>query len=480
MTRAATIVLLMLGWLPPSAADAQPLGSFRWQLQPFCNVVTLSVTQNGGVYRLEGTDDQCGNGGDRAAALGMAFQNPDGSIGFGFTVVTTPGGVAVHVDAAIALATLGGTWRDSAGNSGSFVFTPGGGTGGSLRPLPTGPVPVTIQLRADGGLVAGGSGSEIPASGQGRRLMWYPGKAALRAGQVNADQWDDANVGQSSVALGENVIASGQRSVALGALTRASGSLSTAFGDATQATGTRSTAMGSLTEASGVYSTAMGENTTASGTSSTAMGRNTTASGLASFAAGNGVSAGGTASVAFGQLAVAATSGTFVFGDLSPFAATLTTGVANQFLVRAAGGVGFYTNPALTAGVTLAAGGSAWASVSDRTRKREFRDLAGDDVLDKLARMPIQEWSYIAQDAAIRHVGPTAQDFHAAFGLGEDPLRISTIDADGIALRAIQALEARDREANEAQAAEIAALRARIAALLAQIAEVSARATARP
>lgn len=40
----------------------------------------------------------------------------------------------------------------------------------------------------------------------------------------------------------------------------------------------------------------------------------------------------------------------------------------------------------------------------------------------------------------------TAQDFHAAFGLGEDPLRISTIDADGLALRAIQALEARTRE----------------------------------
>ena len=59
--------------------------------------------------------------------------------------------------------------------------------------------------------------------------------------------------------------------------------------------------------------------------------------------------------------------------------------------------------------------------------------------------MPIREWNYKAQDAAVRHVGPTAQDFHAAFGLGEDPLRISTIDADGIALAAVQALEARMR-----------------------------------
>jgi hypothetical protein len=60
--------------------------------------------------------------------------------------------------------------------------------------------------------------------------------------------------------------------------------------------------------------------------------------------------------------------------------------------------------------------------------------------------MPVREWSYKAQGEGIRHVGPTAQDFRAAFGLGDDPLGINTIDADGIALRAIQALEARTRE----------------------------------
>ena len=66
--------------------------------------------------------------------------------------------------------------------------------------------------------------------------------------------------------------------------------------------------------------------------------------------------------------------------------------------------------------------------------------MNGADVLAKIAGMPIREWNYKAQDAAVRHVGPTAQDFHAAFGLGEDPLRISTIDADGIALAAVKAL----------------------------------------
>jgi hypothetical protein len=90
--------------------------------------------------------------------------------------------------------------------------------------------------------------------------------------------------------------------------------------------------------------------------------------------------------------------------------------------------------------------------------KENFRDLNGSDVLAKLAEMPIREWNYKAQDAAIRHVGPTAQDFHAAFGLGEDPLRISTIDADGIALAAVKALALE----NAALKAELTALRDRL------------------
>lgn len=105
----------------------------------------------------------------------------------------------------------------------------------------------------------------------------------------------------------------------------------------------------------------------------------------------------------------------------------------------------FYSNSAGSSGVSLASGAGAWASVSDVNMKEHFRDLDGDEVLAKIARMPIREWSYKSQNAAIRHAGPTAQDFHAAFGLGEDPLKVSTIDADGIALRAIQALEARTR-----------------------------------
>jgi hypothetical protein len=120
----------------PVAAEAQSLGAFRWQLQPYCNVLTVTVTQSGGAYRLEGTDDQCGSA--RAAAIGMAFQQLDGTIGLGLTIVGSPGGSPVHVEATINVATLGGTWRDSAGHTGAFVFTPGAGAGGTPRPASQG------------------------------------------------------------------------------------------------------------------------------------------------------------------------------------------------------------------------------------------------------------------------------------------------------------------------------------------------------
>jgi hypothetical protein len=114
-------------------AEAQPLGVFRWQLQPYCNILSLTVTQNGGIYTLDGTDDQCS--GAQASVNGIAFVNPGGNIGFGLTVVTAPGGAPVHIDATITLPSLNGTWRDSSGQQGTFTFTTGAATNGSPRPI---------------------------------------------------------------------------------------------------------------------------------------------------------------------------------------------------------------------------------------------------------------------------------------------------------------------------------------------------------
>ncbi len=172
------------------------------------------------------------------------------------------------------------------------------------------------------------------------------------------------------------------------------------------------------------------------------MGVGSLASGQASLAGGTFAIARGASSLAFGRAEVLANAhGSFAWGDLST-STNVQSDQPGQFIVRAAGGVRFATNPGQTTGVILFANASAWSSLSDVNSKEHFRDLADEDVLTKIANMPVREWSYKAQGAAIRHMGPTAQDFHAAFGLGEDPLRISTIDADGVALAAARALEA--------------------------------------
>jgi len=460
MTRSLFVAVCTLLVVAASAAQAQTLGTFNWQLQPFCNVVTVTVTQAGAVYTVDGFDDQCGAP-QRAPLVGLATPNPDGSIGFGLSVVTVPGGRGVQIEARISIATLSGSWSDSAGNSGTFVFN--ANTGGTPRPLPpaaASPIPPSFALRADGGFLAQGvlGTGTSPASGPGTRMMWFPGKAAFRAGEVSSTQWDDANVGLRSTAFGLN--------------TRANGAVSTAMGSNTTANGADSTAMGQGTVANGFVSTAMGVNTTASGFASTAMGDTSLAAGGESVAAGLRVTANGAGSVVLGSdaLTSVAGTGTFIFGDRST-ANDITGTLPNQFLVRAAGGVVFHSNAALTQGVQLAPNGGQWLGFSDVRAKRDFRDLDGETVLAKLAGMPVQEWSYIAQDAAIRHLGPTAQDFNAAFGLGEDPLRIGSMDADGVALAGVKALEAR----TSALAAENRALRDGLAAVQAELAELRAR-----
>ena len=121
---------------------------------------------------------------------------------------------------------------------------------------------VVLESYDDGALlvpyVSAGTGA-IPAEGPGVRMMWYPGKAAFRAGRVLGSQWNDSNIGDGSVAFGYETTASGDESTAMGQNTTASGEESTAMGEGTTASGDESTAMGINTTASNNQSTAMGE-----------------------------------------------------------------------------------------------------------------------------------------------------------------------------------------------------------------------------
>ena len=98
--------------------------------------------------------------------------------------------------------------------------------------------------------------------------------------------------------------------------------------------------------------------------------------------------------------------------------------------------------------------------------------MDGREVLKRLASIPVESWNYKSQDASIRHIGPMAQDFYAAFGLGEDNKHITTVDADGVALAAIQGLYelVKEKEAEiAAQESRICDLEARLAALEAMV-----------
>ncbi len=115
-------------------------------------------------------------------------------------------------------------------------------------------------------------------------------------------------------------------------------------------------------------------------------------------------------------------------------------GVHNDNYLNAGGGEELMR---LTSGGLTVRG--TFVSASDRAMKAGFDPVDTKAVLEKVAALPIHRWHY-TNDSAVVHLGPVAQDFHAAFGLGADDKHIATVDADGVALAAIQALHGKLRE----------------------------------
>jgi hypothetical protein len=84
--------------------------------------------------------------------------------------------------------------------------------------------------------------------------------------------------------------------------------------------------------------------------------------------------------------------------------------------------------------------GGVWTNASSRTFKDGFSRVDAMDVLDKLVAMPVQSWFYKDDHQEGRHMGPVAEDFADAFGLGNDEKHIGTVDESGVAFAAIQGL----------------------------------------
>ena len=116
-------------------------------------------------------------------------------------------------------------------------------------------------------------------------------------------------------------------------------------------------------------------------------------------------------------------------------------GGTGRVFIKTPGGTTFYSNEGQTAGVTLAANGTSWASVSDRNVKKDFAPVDQRTILEKLAALPITQWHYKWESPEVTPpIGPMAQEFKAAFYPGTDDKSITTQEADGVALVAIQGL----------------------------------------
>ncbi|WP_163867543.1 tail fiber domain-containing protein [Myxococcus eversor] len=309
-----------------------------------------------------------------------------------------------------------------------------------------------------GGLLARGElgVGAVPMSGKGYRLMWAPSRAAFRAGYAD-DEWNDANLGMYSWAGGTKSRASAYGGFAFGDQCLSSGTVAVCFGSQNQASGTASFASGASSIASGFGSVAMGYTNSATGQGSIAVGYRVSANADYSTALGHRVTSGGR-------------TGSFIWGDESTTTVASNT-LDNQFMVRAAGGVFLRTNAALTTGCNLPAGSGVFSCTSDRHQKEDFRHVDGEQLLAKVARLPVETWRYKEEASGVRHLGPVAQDFRAAFGLGTDDTSIGMLDIDGVNMAAIQALERRTRELH-VRDAEVDALKAELAELKRSVAEL--------
>lgn len=189
---------------------------------------------------------------------------------------------------------------------------------------------------ADGGIVARGqyfTGSGIlGASGYGTRLIWYPRKAAFRAGHVSGTHWNESSIGNYSFAGGADAIASGQGSVAIGSTLNASGQGAVALGGSNTASGWNSFSVGYHNLSSGFYSSSMGGDNIASGNYSTVTGQFNVSGGENSFAGGYHSVASGLNSFAFGYGDTATANGSVAMGINSKAidAGAISLGISNK------------------------------------------------------------------------------------------------------------------------------------------------------
>jgi uncharacterized coiled-coil protein SlyX len=336
-------------------------------------------------------------------------------------------------------------------------ITPRGGL--KLRGKATSAIPAdtvakdNFLLGSDGSLLARGKylTGPLPMTGAGMRMMWYPARGAFRAGNATSTEWDSLNVDDYTFAFGNQVTASGYGSFAMGDQVTVTSTVGVGFGSAVRVFGTAGFSAGASNVAGGFCSTVIGY-------TDSAMGQGTVALGYRMLARED-------YSVAIGYRGRAIHEGALVLSDASSLSATLssytTSSAANQLTARYAGGYRLFTNDDMTVGVSLTASDNSWNIISDSTKKERFLAADGASMLLKLRDMRLGSWNYKSQHKSnLRHYGPMAQDFYAAFGrdgygtIGNDTT-INQANMEGVLMIMVKALEQRTAD----QSAEITALK---------------------
>jgi hypothetical protein len=88
-------------------------------------------------------------------------------------------------------------------------------------------------------------------------------------------------------------------------------------------------------------------------------------------------------------------------------------------------------------------------NLSDRNLKENFAPVDVSSVMEKLAQVQVSTWNYKSDSSDIRHIGPMAQDFARAFGVGDSDRVIHTVDSGGVTMAAVQALYQMTLEQNQ-------------------------------
>jgi hypothetical protein len=193
-------------------------------------------------------------------------------------------------------------------------------------------------------------------SSHNSRMFFDKSKGAFRAGNAFGSQWDDANVGEGSVAFGPSTTASGLYSFAIGSGGIASGSSSFAAGQGGIASAPYSAVFGGSTQALGFAATAFGDHTSAMGSRSFAAGQHSTAGGSNAAAFGNLTNASGSASVAFGDQNTASGFASFVAGTTSTASGHRSMAMGTGVTASGLHSVALNVNSQAQATASLAAG----------------------------------------------------------------------------------------------------------------------------